>query len=120
MPLGQTFAWKGSGFVFVLTSKNVVYDFVSLHNISHNVKNYLEKEQFCFAMEIGINIKSRRRYNNKHSNQNFELCFVLESIRPAHVDSEIYDFPLGVETRRVSTSHLTTQHGVCYSNACPH
>lgn len=36
------------------------------------------------------------------------------------MDSEIYDFPLGVETRRVSTSHLTTQHGVCYSNACPH
>lgn len=62
MPLGQTFACKGSGFVFALTFKDAVYGFVSLHNISHNVKNYLEKEEwFYFGVAIGINIKNRHR-----------------------------------------------------------
>lgn len=64
-----------------------------------------------FAMEIGISIKRRL---NTHSKLNFELCFVLEYILSACVDLEIYDFPLGLKTRRVSTSHLTTWHSVCY------
>lgn len=47
---------------------------------------------------------------------NFELCFVLEWIPSVCADSEIYDFPWVLTTRRVSASHLTTRHGVCYTN----